>query len=207
MKGDSDYMACLLHMCQGNRSLCAADGPLDYEVLWSHVLENLMSDHLSEYVELHDAWVVFRERCLHDFYNELRAMQFTQCTGRQLRQYLAVNKIKKKSLHGEQRLQVSCMCCKDSKKALGWILLVIGMPVMVTENLSLHNKVINGSEGVMDKIIYRPSDEGCEAVCVHIHIPSSPITIDSLTPHIVPIFPRTVCFDHKLHQGGKIRIS
>lgn len=99
------------------------------------------------------------------------------------------------------------MRCKDSKEALGQILLVIGMPVMVTENLSLHNKVVNGSEGVVDKIIDRPSDEGREAVCVHIHIPSSLITIDGLAPHIVPIFPRTVSFDCKLCQGGKIRIS
>lgn len=97
VKGDSDYVACLLCMRQGNGSLCAADGPSDYEVLWSRVLENLMSDHLSEYVGLHDAQVVFRERRLCDFYNKLKAMQFMQHTGRQLHQYLAVDKIKKKS--------------------------------------------------------------------------------------------------------------
>ena len=126
---------------------------------------------------------------------------------RELHQYFTINKIKKKCLQGEWRHQISHMHCKDSKEALRWLPLVIRMPVMVTENLLIHNKVVNSSEGVVDKIIYKHSDKGCKAVCIHVNVQSSLISIDGLAPGVVPIFPRMVSFECRLCQGVRIKIS
>ena len=60
---------------------------------------------------------------------------------------------------------------------------------------------------IVKKIIYQTSDEGHEAVCIHIHIWSSPITLEGLMPGIVPIFPRLVSFNCKSQQGTRIKIS
>ena len=204
---DHDYAAHLLRMRKGNGTLHATDGPSDYDVLQSRVLENLQRDKPFEYALLRDAPVVFGQRRLRDLYNEFKAKEYAQRTGKQLHYYLAVDKIKKNRLQGEQRLRVCQIRCKDGKEALGRLPLIVRMPVMITENLSMQNKIVNGSEGVVKKIIYRTSDEGREAVCVHVHIRSSPITLEGLTPGIVPIFPRSVSFDCKSQQGTRIKIS
>ena len=104
-------------------------------------------------------------------------------------------------------MTVCQICCKDRKEAVGCLLLVVRMPVMIMENLLMQNKVINGFEGIVKKIIYRTLAEGCKAVCVHVHLWSSPITLNGLTPGVVPIFPRVVSFNCKLQQGMRLKIS
>ena len=146
---DHDYAAHLLWMHEWNSTLHATDGPSNYDVLQSCVLENLQCDKPFEYALLCDAPVVFRQRCLCDLYNKFKAKKYVQRTGKQLHYYLAVDKIKKNHLQGEQRLCVCQIHSKDRKEALGQLPLVIGMPVMIMENLSMQNKIVNGSEGVV----------------------------------------------------------
>ena len=169
-RDDPDYATCLLRMHEGNGTLHSKDGTSDYDVLQSCVLENIQCDNPMEYTSLCDTAVIFSQQHLHDCYNKLKAKEYVQCTGWQLHYYLAMDKIKKKHLQGEERLCICRICCKDRKEAVGCLLLVVRMPVMIMENLLMQNKVINGFEGIVKKIIYRTLAEGCKAVCVHVHL-------------------------------------
>ena len=96
---------------------------------------------------------------------------------------------------------------KNQKEALGRLPLIPGMPVMITENLSMENKIVNGSEGVLTDIVYKTEPEGREAVCAYIKVTSSPITIEHLPTSVVPIFPKSVQFTHRLSKTKSIHIN
>ncbi|KAN0088120.1 hypothetical protein V8E55_006741, partial [Tylopilus felleus] len=151
--------------------------------------------------------VVFGARRLQDLYNELMARQFANDARKEFHVYLAVDKIAKEVVRGEDRIRLSYAQANESKEALGCLPLIPGMPVMVTENLSMQNKIVNSSQGVLSKVIYRTVPEGREAVCAYVKIANSLIAIEGLPRFIVPIFLKNVQFSHRIAHGKTIRIT
>lgn len=90
---------------------------------------------------------------------------------------------------------------------MGRLPLVPGMPVTVTENLSIENKIVNGSQGTVKDIIYRTVPEGQEVVCAYVNITSSPLAFDGLDESVVPIFPKSTQFTYSPTRGNRIRVS
>ena len=78
--------------------------------------------------------------------------------------------------------------------SLGRIPLFPGMKVMVQENLAFTNRVVNGSEGTIQNILYEEIDGRRYAVVVYVHIPGSGRVHPSADDDIVPIFPETSSF-------------
>ncbi|KAF8125572.1 hypothetical protein EV363DRAFT_1175844 [Boletus edulis] len=170
-------------------------------------MQKLRLDAPVEYHLLQDAPVVFGKRRLRDLYNDVKAKQYARLTNQQYHTYLSINKIDKIPVHGDNRLRLSLVRSTGSKDTLGRLLLIPGMPVMVTENLSIENKVVNGSQGTIKDIIYRVVPEGREVVCAYVKITSSPLTLDGLQEAVVPIFPKTQQFTYSPVRGNRIHIS
>lgn len=84
------------------------------------------------------------------------------------------------------------MHAKESKEALGHLPLVLGLPIMITENLSMENKIVNSSEGILIKLIYQLVPEGQEAVCAYVKVKLSPICVKGLSDSVAPIFSKPV---------------
>ncbi|PPQ76270.1 hypothetical protein CVT26_009844 [Gymnopilus dilepis] len=75
--------------------------------------------------------------------------------------------------------------------SFGRLPLFEGMKVMVTENLALDSKVVNGTEGVVRRVVYEEDDEGRRyATVVYIYVDGIGFTMPGLEENVVPIFPQ-----------------
>ena len=90
----------------------------------------------------------------------MKANKFTKETGQEYHVYLAEDKIKRQLAQGEDRIRLSYVRIKDAKEAIGRLPLIPGMPVMISENLSMQNKIVNGTQGLLENIIYQTVLEG-----------------------------------------------
>lgn len=78
---------------------------------------------------------------------------------------------------------------------LGELPLCIGMPVMITENVSIACRIVNGSQGKVESITYSVDVEGnLYAQCVFVKVTSSHADIVSARPDVIPILPSTARF-------------
>ncbi|KAF8130327.1 hypothetical protein EV363DRAFT_247457 [Boletus edulis] len=81
------------------------------------------------------------------------------------------------------------------------------MTVMVTENLSMGNKIVNGTEGTLTDVLYQSVSDGREA-CAYVKVSSSQISIDDSVPtSIVPVFPTTVQFSYRVNRSKYLKVS
>ncbi|KAM6498793.1 hypothetical protein JOM56_006741, partial [Amanita muscaria] len=72
---------------------------------------------------------------------------------------------------------------------LGRIPLVLGMPVLISQNFDVEGGIVNGSRGTVSHIRYHIDDEGYRhltSVVVHIE-DSSDEALANLLPHELPI--------------------
>ena len=64
------------------------------------------------------------------------------------------------------------------------------MKVMVTENIAFDSKVVNGTEGIIRKIVYEEDQYGRRyAKVAYVYIPGIGFQIDGLDNDVVPVFP------------------
>jgi hypothetical protein len=84
--------------------------------------------------------------------------------------------------------------------------LVVGMIVMITENIVVSQKIVNGATGVVEKIIY-DNDGCCFAICCYVHIDGCGLQAPGLDKDIVPIIPVTNHFIYHGPNGAEYNIS
>lgn len=86
--------------------------------------------------------------------------------------------------------------------AFGILPLFIGMKVMITENVSVPFRVVNGSEGIVDDIKYTTDDQGRRiASVVYVSLRGCQIQVPGLAKGIVPLFPTTSSIQHRVTMG------
>ncbi|KIK76881.1 hypothetical protein PAXRUDRAFT_168539 [Paxillus rubicundulus Ve08.2h10] len=181
--------------------------PSDYEFLKSRLLDRLRTNNLTQFEDLKDAPVVFGERRLRDLYNDKKAREFAVQTGQEFWLYFARDKLKGQFLVGEQRKRMVRVRTKDSKEALGRLPLIPGMPVMITENIAIGNRVVNGSEGILHSVVYKLVDGEREAICAYVKVPNSDLDLPGVGSQMVPIRPHTVRFPYKVPGQHSFQIS
>ena len=80
--------------------------------------------------------------------------------------------------------------------------MVPGMRVMVTENVAMMARVVNGSEGHLIKILWESDELGRRyAKCAYVRIEGSNVKIPGLDPNVVPIFPVKTYFKFQGNRG------
>jgi ATP-dependent DNA helicase PIF1 len=179
---DPAYISLLNRFRLGNGVVVSQAKMSDYDVLKGRLLDKLQLDRPTEYERLRNAPVVFGERRLRDLYNDMKAREFAAATGQEYHVYLSVDTIKREPVRGQDRIRLSYARTKESKEALGRLPLLPGMRVMITENLSIEHRVVNGTEGTLTDVIFKNTLEGREAVCAYVKVASSPMVIDGLPP-------------------------
>jgi ATP-dependent exoDNAse (exonuclease V) alpha subunit len=86
--------------------------------------------------------------------------------------------------------------------------LVVGMKVMITENITISQKIVNGAIGVVEKIIYDTDNDGCRfAICCYLHINGCGLQAPGLDKDVVPIIPVTNHFIYCGPNGAEYNIS
>jgi ATP-dependent exoDNAse (exonuclease V) alpha subunit len=86
--------------------------------------------------------------------------------------------------------------------------LVVGMKVMITENIAISQKIVNGAIGVVEKIIYDTNNDGCRfEICCYLHINGCGLQAPGLDKDVVPIIQVTNHFIYCSSNGAEYNIS
>ena len=82
--------------------------------------------------------------------------------------------------------------------AIGMLPLVLGMKVMITDNIMMRGKVANECIGTLHDIKYEMNEfNQHRAICVYVHVPGSKINAPGLPPDVVPVLPETNSFKYE----------
>lgn len=126
-----------------------------------------------------------------DAMNEKACQHFARQTGQKLHYYYADDRHKGGVVEDEALIEkLGSLHSGKTKYRLGRLPLVIGMPVLVSQNFDVEGGVTNGSRGTVKRIRYSIQPDTKRRIlksCI-VHIPdSSPVPLPNLTPHEMPI--------------------
>ncbi|KAJ2916205.1 hypothetical protein MD484_g4202, partial [Candolleomyces efflorescens] len=92
---------------------------------------------------------------------------------------------------------------RRTRDTFGILPLFVGMKVMITENISITHRAVNGAEGTVTKICYSEGQDGIRyAEVVYVHIPKSGLRVSGLAKDVVPIVPTSTSIQHILTIGS-----
>ncbi|KIM77056.1 hypothetical protein PILCRDRAFT_77181 [Piloderma croceum F 1598] len=79
---------------------------------------------------------------------------------------------------------------------------------MITENVAIKVKAVNGARGILKDIKYEVDEFGRRyASCVYVHVPNSDLSEYGLSDNIVPIVPISTTFRYKQPNGLHFSIT
>ena len=108
--------------------------------------------------------------------------------------YHSRDKIAGHPVTNDEMVQLWKLSSTTTHDSLGKLPLFPGMKVMVQENLAFSNKVVNGTEGTVQDIIYEEDGGRRFAVAVYIHVPGAGKICAEARDDIIPIFPEWTSF-------------
>lgn len=125
--------------------------PDDYETLLHRSISTVSPDWTKS--EWNNAPIIVYENAIKDAINEEAAIAFLQNTGRPLHWYYSVDKHWGEVI-SDSNLQnkLWAMNSGQTHYRLGRIPLVIGMPVMFSQNYDVDGGIVNGAGGILEKI-------------------------------------------------------
>ncbi|KAJ3009702.1 hypothetical protein NUW54_g2705 [Trametes sanguinea] len=130
---------------------CTAE---DYELLRTRVLtenEELLNDP-----QWADVPIIVYDNATKDALNVKATQAFAQRTGREMHWYYAIDRHRGRRLTDPQlQNHLFDMHSGQTCHRLGKIPLVLGMPVIISQNFDVQGGIVNGSIGVLAKIRYR----------------------------------------------------
>ncbi|EAU91812.2 hypothetical protein CC1G_04579 [Coprinopsis cinerea okayama7 len=104
--------------------------------------------------------------------------------------------------HEPLRTQLWNLSSRKNSESLGKLPLFVGMKVMITENVSITHKAVNGAEGTVVQIVYSENKEGLRfAEVVYVQIPGSGIQLHTLPPETLPLFPTSTTIKHHIKSA------
>ncbi|KAF5320357.1 hypothetical protein D9611_011328 [Ephemerocybe angulata] len=140
--------------------------------------------------EFQEAPVIVGNRLVRDLLNSTMLKAHADRSGNEVHIYYSKDFIKSERVEGPAADFLWSLSAKTTKDAFGQLPMFIGMRVMITENVSVRYKVVNGSEGVITAIHHTEENNRRYAKVVYVKIAASKhIQAPGLGVGIVPIFP------------------
>ncbi|KAF5313723.1 hypothetical protein D9611_010075 [Ephemerocybe angulata] len=201
-EGDSVFLEILDHVrnrsCTDNRGVqIRIQGKTIFELLRERELSQVASSEPNQLSLFEDAPVIVGNKETRDALNAAMLAAHASRIEENVQLYYSVDLIK-----GQQITYPACQTLWNlpssaTKDAFGILPLFRGMKVMITENLSVPFKIVNGSEGVVTDLQFSADESGkryADVVYVRITGKGCEIQAPGLEPGIVPIFstPTTV---------------
>lgn len=201
---DPKYTALLERVRLGNVCLGQSDlEQQDYDVL----LERMIGT-LPDAAEFHRAPVIVADKALRDPINDNMLRSHARSLNQSVHYYRSIDRYKGKRATGEQMCRLWRVRSTDTKDSLGLLTMFVGMQVMVTENIAISHKVVNGAKGTVTDIVYETDDEGYRyALCVYVRIPGSGIVTPGLERDVVPVVPVLTRFSYVSIDGATFNIT
>ena len=131
----------------------------DFYLLNTRLLKNVLDDESP--VLWRDAPMIVYSNAIKDAINLQATLAFARRTGRRVNWYHAVDTYRGQPI--EDSAIIDLLDRLPSNKTggrLGALPLVLGMPVVITENFDVAGGVVNGSKGILRKARYRVGGDG-----------------------------------------------
>jgi ATP-dependent DNA helicase PIF1 len=180
----------------------------DYLTLRGRELSKLAAGGFPVAQHFHDAPVIVAEKVLRDAVNLKMVERFARETNQEMHIYYSRDRYARKAVTGEQRNRLWRVRSRITKDALGMLPLVPGMKVMIKENLSVRQKIVNGSEGILQDVKYELGPDGVRhATCAYVLVPGCGLQAPGLPINVVPVLPFRTAFCYETREGAKFNIS
>ena len=174
----------------------------DYELLSSRVLQNMNVD----WGKWKNTPIIVSENAQKDALNIRAAEAFARKTNQPLHWYHAID-THQRNIVTDPTLNAYLEKLNSgvTNQRLGKIPLVIGMPVMITQNYDVENGIVNGCTGILKTIRYQKNAQGIRYAtsCV---VESSTITgapLSTLEPHQAVVLQDTITMTFRHPYSGK----
>ena len=128
----------------------------DYHLLSKRVLNNINVP----WKEWHEAPIIVTENAQKDALNERATKAFADRTNHKLHWYYAIDTHQGKNVSKDIQNHLLSLNSGITNQRLGKIPLVIGMPVMITQNYDVEGGIVNGCTGILKKIRYTTDSNG-----------------------------------------------
>ena len=120
-----------------------------------HLLSNCILEKVNvPWKEWHNVPIIVTENAQKDALNECGAEAFAKHTNQELHWYYAIDTHRGKNVSKDIQSQLLTLNSGATNQHLGKIPLVIGMPVMITQNYDVEGGIVNGCMGILKKIRY-----------------------------------------------------
>lgn len=111
-------------------------------------------------MQFHDAPVIVGNRRVRDALNVTLVDHHARSLNRTVFLYHSKDYIRKEEVKGNHRERLWKVSSSQTEDALGRIPIFCGMRVMVTTNLAISRGIVNGTEVVVQDILYTMDNEG-----------------------------------------------
>ena len=206
-KTDPEFIDLLNRVRMGNAITSGRPGTTDLDILNGRLLCKLQKDSPEDFKSFCDAPIVFGERRLRDRWNEEKAKEYAVSFGHEFVYYYAQHFSHGEFLTGDYDNRLALVAPKESKDYLGRLPLLPGMPVLITENLALAGKVVNGARGMIKYIAFDTIGSKRIACCVYVEVPSLTLHLPGEDDHVIAVLPQNSPITYTSKQGEKFNIS
>lgn len=126
----------------------------NYNVLCSWKIDYLLCHAPDEVESFRDAPIIVTKKWIRDAINLRKVSMFSDTHHRTLNLYRSKDSSQKSDLPLQYHHLVWGLNSTIMNDMLGELPLCVGMPVMITENVSIMCGIVNGMQGVVDSISY-----------------------------------------------------
>lgn len=200
--GDPLYTAVLERVRMGiTNQVVSSDfrgvGLSDYDVLKRRMLSTLSRENGGLDTKFRGAPIIVADKVLRDAINDKLLESHASSIGEKVSCYRSADRFHGKAASGEQMRRLWRIRSTFTKDAMGLLNMFVGMHVMITENVAISQKVVNGAVGIVTGIDYEVDMDGHRrAVCVFVRIPGSGMFDSTLGIDIVPVVPIVTRFSY-----------
>ena len=130
----------------------------DYDLLNTRLLRNVIDDE-HKYL-WHDAPMIVYSNAIKDAINLHATLAFARRTGQCVHWYHSIDTYKGKPIKDSAIIDLlDTLPSNKTGGRIGALPLVLGMPVVITENFDVMGGIVNGSKGTLRKVRYRVGDD------------------------------------------------
>jgi hypothetical protein len=155
----------------------------DYQLLQTRILTEAKPNWSDP--KMNNIRVIVSQNVIKDALNDRSAAAFAARTGQELHWYYAIDSRGGKEVTDPNlKRHLRNLPTTDTNQRLGKIPLVIGMPVMITQNFDVANGVVNGAIGTLKKIRYVENEIGerhAISCVVHVDSMAEDVTLSGLS--------------------------
>jgi hypothetical protein len=187
---------------EASKRACAPYTEVDANVLAGRELGLLKCQGLNV-SRFRDAPIIVGSKTIQDSINRMKVNEYARATGQDVFDYCSRDRISMVELSGDLKQRAWLIKSTTTNDALGHLPLVPGMKVMVTENVAIQNKLVNGIEGMLHSIKYETDEEGNRyLVAPYVHVPGCGLAAPGFPADVAPILPVRTGFYYRQSRGG-----